>query len=96
MSEDRLMLERTIKFLKSDVNNFSETNHYLRSEIITTKAELERIKFRLWAGFNPIHDIDTREIVRWELTPEGKVFMEDCWREGLSPLQKFKKESEKG
>ena len=53
------------------------------------RSALRNKKFNLWIERNPLHRIDTGELIGWENTTQTGNIIIDCWRDGESPLQRF-------
>jgi len=76
--ERRAQINREIESLQEDARR---------------EAEMDRIKFHLWLGMDPVHNSDG-DIVRWNETDMSRYIVWECRQNGETPLQRWKKEAD--
>lgn len=55
----------------------------------TDESEMDRAKFALWCGMEPIHDSASGLRVEWNTPPDAAAFMLSVWDSGESPLMRW-------
>ena len=57
-------------------------------------TEREDFLFHHWMGDDSVHDVKTKQLVRWEMNAGSELLRGYYWAKGITPWQAFQQQRE--